>query len=205
MVNLISIHSHLLLQILIILFMSFMHSFTLTSKILGAIALLFITNSIYAQKNRPSPARITEGKIGEANITISYSSPAVKEREIWGNLVPYNKIWRAGANEATTFSTDKNLYISNKKLSAGTYSLFIIPTDNSKWIAIFNNQAKQWGSGNYDKSKDAIRVEVEVHDLQKSFERLNYQIDSNRNVIKLIWEKKSLSIPVNFSTNTLSE
>ncbi|MFA6276811.1 MAG: DUF2911 domain-containing protein [Pedobacter sp.] len=81
-------------------------------KTLSLILLLVASASVYAQK--ASPAAKATGKIGEATITISYSSPAVKERKIWGELVPYNKIWRAGANEATIFETDKALKSKSK-------------------------------------------------------------------------------------------
>ena len=91
------------------------------------ICLLFtalLTITFVNAQNKPvaSPAAVATGKINGATITINYSSPSVKGRVIWGDLVPYNKVWRAGANEATTFETDKELTIEGKKLPAGKYS-----------------------------------------------------------------------------------
>src|ERR1051325_10914117 len=76
------------------------------------------------KSSRPSPPATATGKIGNATITINYSSPAVKGRKIWGELVPYDKAWRAGANEATIFTTDKEIKVEGKTLPAGSYSLF---------------------------------------------------------------------------------
>ncbi len=79
-----------------------------------------------AAKPKPSPAATATGKIKDATITINYSSPAVKERKIWGGLEPYDKVWRAGANDATTFETDKDIKVEGKTLPAGKYSFFLI-------------------------------------------------------------------------------
>src|SRR5687767_4980422 len=78
-------------------------------------------------QEKASPAATATGKVGDANITINYSSPAVKGRKIWGELVPYNKVWRAGANQATVFTTDKAITVEGKQLPAGKYSLFALP------------------------------------------------------------------------------
>src|SRR3954451_10510920 len=75
---------------------------------------------------RQSPKMTATGKIGEANVTITYGSPSVRGRKIWGELVPYGKVWRAGANEATQIETDKDLVVEGKKLPAGKYSLYTI-------------------------------------------------------------------------------
>ena len=87
---------------------------------------LFFALAAQAQ-DKPSPAETAEGEAAGAKITIKYSSPAVKGRTIWGDLVPFGKIWRAGANDATTFSTSKDITVEGQKLAAGTYSFFVIP------------------------------------------------------------------------------
>src|ERR1051326_726816 len=91
---------------------------------------LSISSMILCQSDkskRPSPPATATGKVNGATITIDYSSPAVKGRKIWGGLVPYNKIWRTGANEATVFNTDKEISVEGKSLPAGKYSIYTIP------------------------------------------------------------------------------
>src|SRR3954463_14450219 len=100
-------------------------------------------SNLHAQ-GRPSPKATATGKIGAANVTITYSSPSVKGRQIWGGLVPYDKVWRAGANEATLLETDKDLTVEGKKLPAGKYSLYAIPGEK-QWQFIINSQTGQWG------------------------------------------------------------
>src|ERR1043165_8960928 len=122
---------------------------TTTMKRLFVFVLAFFTMTAgsFAQgdkSKRPSPPDSTTGQIGGATITINYSSPAVKGRKIWGELVPYGKVWRAGANQATTFETDKAIKIEGKELPAGKYSLFAQPGEN-EWQLIFNSETGQWG------------------------------------------------------------
>ena len=88
-------------------------------------------------QDKPSPAQTAEGQVAGAKITIAYSSPAVKGRTIWGDLVPFGKIWRAGANDATTFTTSKDITVEGQKLPAGTYSFFIIPGESQSTF-VFN-------------------------------------------------------------------
>ncbi|MCH1613101.1 MAG: DUF2911 domain-containing protein, partial [Flavobacteriales bacterium] len=99
-------------------------------KIIGLL-LIFITTTNFAvgQKAKASPRENVTGKINTATISIDYGSPSVRGRKIWGALVPFDKIWRAGANEATTFETDKDIIVEGEKLPAGKYSLFIIPNE----------------------------------------------------------------------------
>lgn len=99
------------------------------------------------------------GEIAGVKIAIDYGRPVAAGREIWGALVPYDKVWRTGADEATTISFDKNVVIEGKPLAAGTYSLFTIP-GRERWTVIFNKTAEQWGAYKYDAAQDALRVEV---------------------------------------------
>ena len=127
-------------------------------KIIG-LFLIFIFTTYFAlgQKAKPSPAESAFGKINAATISIDYGSPSVKGREIWGGLVAFDKIWRAGANEATTFNTNKDIIVEGGKLPAGKYSLFIIPNEN-KCTLIFNKNAKQWGAYSYNQDLDELRI-----------------------------------------------
>lgn len=110
------------------------------------------------EKPRTSPNAAVSQTIGTTEVRITYGRPQVNDRTIYGELVPYNEVWRAGANEATTFSVSSDVTIEGEPLSAGTYSLYTIPGQDT-WTIIFNNVANQWGT-NYDQSEDALRVEV---------------------------------------------
>lgn len=120
-----------------------------------------VTVSAMAQQQikmpRPSPKGVVTQTIGVTDVTVNYSRPSVKGRTIWGDLVPYDKVWRTGANEATTITFSDDVSINGQKLLAGTYSLHTIPGKDS-WTIIFNSVADQWGSYSYDATKDALRV-----------------------------------------------
>ena len=158
------------------------------------ISFVFFTNSTEAQNNkqelRISPKAEVMQTVGFTDIRIVYSRPGIKGRTIWGKLVPYDAVWRAGANEATkiTFSTD--VTVEGKKLRKGSYSLFAIPGKN-EWTLIFNKVADQWGAFEYNESNDALRVKVKT---EKAIwqEWLSYTINKATDtsaVIRLEWEK----------------
>jgi hypothetical protein len=159
---------------------------------------ILFSSSVFGQsdKSKPSPAATANGKVGNANVTVSYSSPAVKGRKIWGELVPYGKVWRAGANEATIFQTDTDLTVEGKKLPAGKYSLFAIPGEN-EWTIIFNSETGQWGVkqggvANLDRGKDVLSVNVKPRKSNSMNERLTYEVRNNSLILK--WE--NLEVPV---------
>ena len=159
----------------------------------------FYSNDIYSQKKeevRISPKAAVEQTVGFTVIRIEYSRPGVKGRTIWGGLVPYNTVWRAGANEATKFTFSTDVKINGKTLKAGSYSFFTIPTKD-KWTIIFNKVADQWGAFEYNDTEDALRVEVTPEkDNQCWQEWLAYSFtktSDNTAVVRLEWEK--LKIP----------
>lgn len=145
-------------------------------------------------KKRASPAASTEGVINGKSITINYSRPSVKGRKIWGGLVPFNKVWRTGANEATTFEISKDVKIQGKKLPKGKYALFTIPGEK-EWTIIFNSNAKQWGAYKYNQSKDVLRVTAKAKMTNKNQEQMAFTIKGN--AVKLHWEKLELAFNVN--------
>ncbi|MBF2709978.1 DUF2911 domain-containing protein [Flavobacterium soyangense] len=165
----------------------------LQKKIYLLFIVLLTATIVNAQEKPASPAAVANGKINGADITISYSSPSVKGRKIWGELVPFNEVWRAGANEATTFETDKDLTVEGLKLPAGKYSFFVIPNEK-ECVIIFNKQAKQWGAYKYNEKEDQIRVTVKQQIADSSTESLVYKI--NENGIFLIWEKCIIPISI---------
>ena len=155
-------------------------------------AFLFSTVDANAQaKPAASPADSVSGKIGKALIEIKYSSPSVKGRKIWGELVPFDKVWRAGANKATVFTTSEDIRVEGKPLAAGTYSLFMIPTALN-WTVIFNKTSDQWGAYKYEEGQDALRVSVKPKKVSSARERLAYTI--NKGGFVLQWE--NIEVPV---------
>lgn len=160
------------------------------------LALMVISYGIWARQNQPSPAATAKGAINGANITIEYSSPAVKGRKIWGELVPYNAVWRAGANKATTFTTDKKIKVEGKDLAAGAYSIYAMPGAKT-WKIIFNSETGQWGTSHEGvttrvPAKDVLTVEVTPVKSSAMAERLKYVVTPKG--IELVWE--NLSVPV---------
>jgi len=163
-------------------------------KIIGLLLIFIATiNFALGQKAKASPRESVTGKINTATISIDYGSPSVKDRKIWGALVPFNKLWRAGANEATTFETDKDLFVEGKKLPAGKYSLFIIPNEK-KCVVIFNKKAKQWGAYNYDKDLDQLRVEVSPKTETETTEKLLFLVRENR--VALLWDNWEIALGI---------
>jgi hypothetical protein len=110
---------------------------------------------------RPSPAASVTQTIGLCEVTISYHRPGVKERKIWGDLVPYDKTWRAGANEVTTIDFGCDVTVEGKKLPAGKYGFFVIPHQD-KATLIFSKQTDIWGTYGYKEEQDALRIEVKT-------------------------------------------
>ena len=152
-----------------------------------ALFLVFLFSlAIQGQDKKPkSPAMTEKGSINGAEITINYGRPSVKGREIWGKLVPFGKVWRAGANDATTFETNQKITIEGKELPAGMYSLFIIPEKDSATI-IFNTEAKQWGAYDYNEQKDQLRVTVKPTKTDILSENLVYTLSSK--MLNIKWD-----------------
>jgi len=165
----------------------------LLTKIHLLLVAFLITNSIDAQEKPTSTKEVVSGKINGATITINYGSPSVRAREIWGKLVPFNQVWRAGANDATTFETDKELTVEGSKLPAGKYSFFIIPNGKQCTI-IFNKESKQWGAYKYKEKEDQLRVIVKQKVAKSKAEKLMYSI--NNNSISLSWDNWIIPISV---------
>ena len=142
--------------------------------------------------DRKSKNGKTEGQIDGVAVVVEYGRPNVNGREIWGALVPWDKVWRTGANEATTISFDQDVTVAGEALAAGTYGLFTVP-GKSEWTLIFNRMADQWGSSKYDKAQDALRITAtsKSHGMVES---LDFVIESNDLVLR--WEKLALAVPI---------
>ena len=171
----------------------------ISSKLLLTVLALLLTTLLWSQEDkskRPSPPATASGTVNGATSTIDYSSPAVKGRKIWGGLVPYDQVWRAGANEATLFTTSKDILVEGKKLPAGKYSLYAIPGEKD-WVFIFNSKTGQWGvkddeSTTEEPANDVLRVTVKPEKSPAFNERMKFVVDKKG--FALEWE--NLSVPV---------
>jgi hypothetical protein len=166
-------------------------------------ALVALTVPSQAQP-RVSPAAQIEQTVGLTEIAITYSRPSVREREVFGELEPYGKVWRTGANEASTFSTSTDINVEGKPLAAGTYALFTIPGKDS-WTVIFNKEAKQWGAFKYEEEKDALRIKVKPQAAkhQEQFQISFSQVDLGSATVLLHWQETQ--VPFQIKVNTIKQ
>ncbi len=173
------------------------------------LALLFVLanaprTSAQLKLPRPSQKSSVTQTVGLTDVTITYSRPGVKGRAIWGELVPYDKVWRTGANEATVFTVTDDVTINGQKLPAGTYSFHTIPSKD-EWTIIFNKDDGQWGSFQYDEKKDALRVKAKPQTAEMQ-EWLSFSFPDpkmNSAQVALRWEK--LMVPFTVEVDTMTK
>lgn len=157
---------------------------------------------------RISPNASVSQTLGLTEVTILYSRPSVRGREIFGGLVPLGEVWRTGANEATaiTFSTD--VLVEGRPLAAGTYALFTLP-DEGRWAVIFNQAPGQWGAFGYDESHDVLRVEVEpeaapfTETMAFTFEDFAQEDGRDRMAAALRWAETRVPITIEAATDEI--
>jgi hypothetical protein len=171
---------------------------------LSLVSVAFITATAVAQVRtpRPSPNAQLVQTVGLTDVTIKYSRPGVKGRTIWGDLVPYGKVWRTGANEATTITFSDDVWINGQKLARGMYSLHTIPGPE-EWTVIFNSVADQWGSYSYDETKDALRVKAKP-EAAPFEEWMHFEVpemSADQAKITLRWEK--IAVPFTVETKSV--
>ena len=193
-------------------------------SLMAALCALCFSGVAFAQVQTPRPSQKASvmQRIGVTDVTITYSRPGVKGRQIWGDplpeqktqgeatldnqlerpkgapIVPWGHMWRAGANEATQFVVTDDVLINGQKLPAGSYSLHTIPTKD-EWTIVFNGTANQWGSFNYDPAKDTLRVKAKPEWLQTSQEWLSYSFDpvtEDSAQVNIRWEKVNVPFTV---------
>src|SRR5271155_2028876 len=144
--------------------------------------------------------------IGITNVTISYHRPLAKDREVWGGLVPYGKVWRAGANQNTTITFSDPVTVEGQPLAKGTYGLHMIPNAD-QWTIIFSKNSTSWGSFTYDQAEDALRVTVKpkAADMRNA---LTYDFDDlhkDSAVVELQWEKIAVPFKVSVDVHDVVE
>jgi hypothetical protein len=161
--------------------------------------ILLIAFQVLKSRTKSSSPEVTQSySVGAAKVNLFYCSPSKKGREIFGGLIKYGEVWRTGANEPTTFTTDKNLVIDGKNLPVGKYSWWTIPQQDS-WTVIFNKEIPYWGDGTGGKAArnektDVLQVVVPVEKLTDSQEKLS--IDAQNNALNIIWDMTKVSVPI---------
>src|SRR5213595_1366420 len=179
---------------------------TLALKLFAlCLAIFALGGTVFAQNdlNLPDVSQAAEVKqrIALTDITVKYHRPLVNGRKIWGGLVPYGKVWRAGANENTTIEFSDDVSVEGKPLAKGVYGLHMIPNADSCTV-IFSKTNTGWGSYSYDQKDDALRVDVKPKPLAQSEEALEYEFENlkpDSTAVTLKWEK--LGVPLTVSIN----
>ncbi|WP_027136636.1 DUF2911 domain-containing protein [Gaetbulibacter saemankumensis] len=175
---------------------------TIISSIL--ILVLSFVGSAQVETPQPSPSSKLEQKVGLTDVTIEYSRPSMRGRTIFGDLVPYGKLWRFGANKNTVISFSEDVVIDGYDVKAGSYAIFAIPNAES-WEIIFYSDTQNWGTpANWDDAKVAARVTAKTHDIPFDVETFTLDINNLSNdgaTIDVIWEKTYLGVPFEVPTD----
>jgi tetratricopeptide (TPR) repeat protein len=180
--------------------------YTVQRQVLFVIVFFSFFISISAQQNLTTPQVSQKAsvfqQVGLTDIVVNYHRPAVNKREVWGTLVPYDQVWRAGANENTTISFSTDVTVGNNKVAAGTYGLHMIPTKNL-WTIILNKDNAAWGSFFYNQANDAVRFTVNPvkSDYQEWLSYSFDQLSANSTTVTLNWEKLSVPIKIEVDIN----
>ena len=170
-------------------------------KMMLAVVALFciaITTTAQVRMPQPSPTQTVKQDFGMGSIELTYSRPNAKGRKIYGDLVPYNKLWRTGANGATKIVFTDPVELGGKKVDTGTYVLYTIPGVDS-WEIILNKGLKNWGIDGYKESEDVVRFRVEPMSIKTKHESFTMQfadIKPESCSLNIMWEKTNVAIPI---------
>lgn len=170
--------------------------------------LLVLATSITASQAQikapqPSPIAKISQNVGLTDITIEYSRPSMKGRKVFGGLVPYNELWRTGANASTKVTFSDNVKISGQELKKGTYALYSIPGEK-EWTIIIHKNLDHWGIDDYKQEEDALRFTVKPIALASTVETFSIAVDNLKNTscdIMVSWDKTAVIIPVSLTTD----
>ena len=152
----------------------------------------------------PSPTQTIKQDFGLSNVELSYSRPGMKGRKIFGDLVPFGKVWRTGANNATTITFGEAVTIGGTKVPAGKYGLLTIP-DKKSWIIIISKQTDVSSPADYKQDQDVVRVEANTMDLEMSVETFSMQfanVKSNSCDLRMMWDKTAVALPITTDVET---
>jgi hypothetical protein len=175
-------------------------------SLVSAGAALTLASVAFGQLDLPrvSPKATVSQTVGLTDVTITYCRPGVKGRVIWGGLVPYDQVWRTGANEATTITFTDDVSIDGSKLPAGTYGLFTIP-GKDEWTIILSKGAKQWGAFSYKQADDALRIKVKPHpdEFRELMTFWFPSVSTESATVALSWDK--LTVPFTIKVDTIDK
>ncbi|MFD2823293.1 DUF2911 domain-containing protein [Lacinutrix iliipiscaria] len=176
--------------------------------IIGLLAITLVAVSIYSYKNdglfskRLSPKKTVSFKVDDIELEVFYNRPSKREREVFGALVPYNQVWRTGANEATTFETNKTLKVGKDSLPAGKYTLWTVPNDTA-WNVMFNSKQYSWGVDMEMKPMrepefDVVSISVPVRKLDSTVEQFTIGFDNSTDNLSLTmaWDNTIIAVPL---------
>ena len=157
-------------------------------------ALFFVTENSHAQskESRPSPPDQVSASIGSATVTIDYSQPSAKGRNVFGGLQKFGKVWRTGANEASWIEVTADVTIQGKKLPKGKYGLFTIPGED-EWIIILSKNWDHWGTQYSGEKNDALRVKAKP---TKNAHTEKFTITMNGNIVSMAWDKTRVDFEI---------
>lgn len=167
------------------------------SKLFSFIGLVVFLSATACQgqmEKRKSPMDSVQQTVQGVEVAITYSQPSKRGRNIFGGLVPYGKVWRTGANEATVLEVSEAVKLEGESLAAGQYALFTIPGKET-WTIIVNSVHNQWGAYNYDESKDVLRFEVPARQTEDIQEKMRFTI-SEEGKIRLHWDQTVVDFKV---------
>ncbi|WP_299550363.1 DUF2911 domain-containing protein [Seonamhaeicola sp.] len=173
--------------------------------LLSIIALGLLLYSVFVEnifEKRLSPKDTVKFELNDLRLKVFYNRPYKKERDIFGALVPFNKVWRTGANEATTFQTNETLDIDGMILPVGKYTLWTVPKDSS-WTVMFNSKEYEWGVDSemkpmWDPNYDVINVEVPVQKLESVVEQFTIAFDNSTDklFLTMAWDDVKIAVPL---------
>jgi hypothetical protein len=166
----------------------------LATLALGGVALLARQD----KSSRPSPPAKAECKLSDGKtVTIDYSSPRAKGRKIFGGLVPYGQVWRAGANEATTLATSSDITVGGKAVPAGKYTIFTVPAED-KWTLVISKKTGEWGTAYPGPDNDLARIDMKVSKTASPVENFTIALDPAGNgcTLKMEWENTRASVDI---------
>ena len=172
---------------------------------LGLFAYCIFVENIFSPRLSPKDKASIE--LNDLKLEVTYNRPSKREREIFGALVPYNKVWRTGANEATTFSTNQDLIIEHLRLPKGDYTLWTVPMENS-WKVMFNSKQYEWGVNEnmepmWDPNYDVIELVVPIYELETIVEKFTIAFDNKVGQLKLTmaWDSTLIEVPLELAAS----
>ncbi|MFT5820907.1 MAG: tetratricopeptide (TPR) repeat protein [Crocinitomix sp.] len=170
-------------------------------------ATLFAGTAVAQELPQPSPSAKIEQVVGLTSITIDYSRPSVKGRTTFGELVPYDEVWRLGANACTKITTSTELNIQGQLLEAGTYAVFAIPYANGTWKMLFNSDTEQWGAGSYDATKDVVTaiVKTREHAMTETFTIAITDVTVNSANLSIMWDNLKVDLELGVETQKFAD